>query len=528
MDAIEVEGSEAIEVVAQFDGAIVDVTHILRDDRAEAAARRTRWLFGGGVAALAVAAVAFLCAVGGAALGRTVDAVVALCLAGGTWAILRALDRGGWRGRSAPPRAYTIGPDPRASFAVDAAAVPSPRWELVRVDETGEFVLDVARGMSGTVTRDGRTAPLDARAHKLAAGTRASVHAGGATFFVSNVPAPRRQAMPRGIDWTREVYLGGVTLVVSAFLFLVYSIPPSPQSLALDVIHGEHFARFVVMAPQMPPPPKMPGPANATAAAGHAAREKAGTLGKPTATARTGQMRLPGPVSREKVLVAAQQAAQNSGILGQLRALQGSHVGAIFGPGNPLGDNANEILVGLQGTELSDAYGTGFDEIGRGPGGGGDGDKTIGVGPLGTVGFCRGAACRDGSKAYARSAPTGDLKHRAKAPDIVPGQVLLHCGAGNEGCLDKEIIRRVIRQHRNEVRYCYERGLVTKPELQGRIVTSFTIANTGRVLASAVTDTSLRTPDVEQCIAEAVRRWEFPASAQTSMVSYPFTLTLPR
>jgi hypothetical protein len=528
MDAIEVEGSEAIEVVAQFDGAIVDVTHIVRDDGADAAARHTRWLLGGGLGALGVAVVAFLCAVGGLALGRAVDAVVAVCLAGGTWAILRALDRGGWRGSFAPPRAYTIGPDPRATFAVEAEAVPTPAHALVRVDATGDHVLEVARGMTGTFTADGKTAPLDARTYRLAAGTRAAVNAGGATFYVANVPAPRRQAMPRGIDWTREVYLGGVTLVVSAFLFLVYSIPPSPQSLALDIVHGDHFARFVLMAPELPPPPKMPGPANDTASAGHAAREKAGTLGKPTATARTGQLRLPGPVSRDKVLVAAQQAVQNAGILGELRALNGSHVGAIFGPGNPLGDNANQILVGLQGTELSDAYGTGFDEIGRGPGGGGDGDKTIGAGPLGTVGFCRGTACRDGAKAYARSAPTGDLAHRAKAPDVLPAKVTLHCGAGNEGCLDKEIIRRVIRQHHNEVRYCYERGLVEKPALEGRVVTSFTIANTGRVLASAVTDTSLRTPDVERCIAEAVRRWEFPSSAQTSMVSYPFILTPPR
>ena len=110
----------------------------------------------------------------------------------------------------------------------------------------------------------------------------------------------------------------------------------------------------------------------------------------------------------------------------------------------------------------------------------------------------------------------------------MPGQATLNCGAGNESCLDKEIVRRVIRQHRNEVRFCYERGLIAKPELQGRVVTSFTIANGGRVLSSAVTDTSLRARDVEPCIAEAVRRWEFPSSAQTSIVSYPFMLTPPR
>ncbi|HEX8951176.1 MAG TPA: hypothetical protein VF945_04990, partial [Polyangia bacterium] len=304
MEAIEVEGSESIEVVAQFDGAIVDVAHIVRDDGAEPAARRRRWLLGGGAAALGVAAAAFVCAYAGAPLGRAVDVVVAACLVGGTWALMRAIDRGG---RFAPQRAYTIGPDPRASFAVDAAAVPAPAFALVRVDDAGDFVLDVAAGMCAQrtagdrhaqltagdrhaqlsagvkhapLTADGTSAPLPPGTHRLAAGARASVKAGGATFFVANVPAPRRQAMARGIDWTREVYLGGVTLVVSAFLFLVYAVPPSPEALALDLVHDNHFARFVLMAPELPPPPPMPGPASDTASAGHAARDKAGTLGK--------------------------------------------------------------------------------------------------------------------------------------------------------------------------------------------------------------------------------------------------------
>ena len=67
-----------------------------------------------------------------------------------------------------------------------------------------------------------------------------------------------------------------------------------------------------------------------------------------------------------------------------------------------------------------------------------------------------------------------------------------------------------------------------RPELAGRVVTSFTIATTGRVLGSAVTDSSLRAPDVERCIAEAVRRWEFPSTQQMANVSYPFVLTPPR
>ena len=107
----------------------------------------------------------------------------------------------------------------------------------------------------------------------------------------------------------------------------------------------------------------------------------------------------------------------------------------------------------------------------------------------------------------------------------MPGIATVKCGL-NASCLDKEIVRRVVRQHRNEVRHCYEVGLIAKPALEGRVVTQFTIATTGRVLGSAVTESSVRDRDVEQCIAQAVRRWEFPKpqGGGIVIVSYPFVL----
>ncbi|MDB4970954.1 MAG: putative abductin-like protein [Myxococcales bacterium] len=529
MDAIEIEGSQAIEVVAQFDGAIVAVTHL---SARELDPRPTQFLVGGGVALMAVAAVAFVSAYAGARLGRGIDAVVIGCLIGGTWALLRGLDRRADR----VARDYTIGGHAHADFAVAPGAVPLPRFPLVRVDEAGDFELTVADTMVGHVTVDGQRRPLEsltrasslvagARAQRLTAGARATVTLGNATFHVANVPAPRRQPRPFAIDWSREVYLGGTSLVVSAFLLLVFAIPPEGQALSLDLLHNDHYARFVITPPVEPPPRRLPGNPKDGGSPGAASAGPSGRLGKPNATHRNGILKLPGPVSREKRLAVAQIAASTSGIIGLLRDQGGSHVGSVFGPSSPLGDGAQQALDGLEATELHDGYGTGSSFVG--PGHGGDGDKpgTIGSGPLGTVGLCPG--CKAGDKSYARSAPVDDLEHHAKAPDIVPGPVNVKCGL-NASCLDKEIVRRIVRQHRNEVRYCYERALVAKPELTGRIVTQFTIANTGRVLGSSVIESSLGDRGAEQCIAEAVRRWEFPSSAQMAVVSYPFMLTPPR
>ena len=74
------------------------------------------------------------------------------------------------------------------------------------------------------------------------------------------------------------------------------------------------------------------------------------------------------------------------------------------------------------------------------------------------------------------------------------------------GTLDKEIIRRIVRRHLNEVRYCYQQALTRRPTLEGRLVTQFTIAPTGQVLAAVVQSSTLREVSVEAA-------WSTPSSA---------------
>ena len=96
-----------------------------------------------------------------------------------------------------------------------------------------------------------------------------------------------------------------------------------------------------------------------------------------------------------------------------------------------------------------------------------------------------------------------------------------------KGSLDKEIIRRIIRRHINEVKYCYEQELTRKPELGGRVAVQFTIAATGQVIASVLQNSTMGNPRVENCVVQAVRRWEFPKplGGGIVIVSYPFSFT---
>jgi hypothetical protein len=230
---------------------------------------------------------------------------------------------------------------------------------------------------------------------------------------------------------------------------------------------------------------------------------------------------VPRAAARQLAAVAAQEA-------GILPLIRGAHTALIFPPDSALGRDAEGVLERLQATPLDDGWGHFGADLVPGRGRGADGDaRTIGVGRLPTVGECAG--CRDGHGArYAAGAPVARLRHDPRAPEVVPGAVELRCGRGDRsggGCLDKEIVRRVVRQHRNEVRFCYERALAARPTLSGRVLTQFMIADSGRVLMSRVAESSLADGDVAECIAAAVRRWEFPASAQALLVSYPFVLT---
>jgi metallo-beta-lactamase class B len=95
------------------------------------------------------------------------------------------------------------------------------------------------------------------------------------------------------------------------------------------------------------------------------------------------------------------------------------------------------------------------------------------------------------------------------------------------GSLDKEVIRRVIRSHLDEVKYCYERELAKMPDLFGTVWVEFSIEATGEVSVSTpLTTSTTRQAPLESCVAAAVKRWRFPETGGGGvLVKYPFVLT---
>ena len=92
------------------------------------------------------------------------------------------------------------------------------------------------------------------------------------------------------------------------------------------------------------------------------------------------------------------------------------------------------------------------------------------------------------------------------------------------GSLDREIIQRVVRRHTSELKFCYEMKLTAQPKLSGRLMVEFTIGPSGQVLAAVLVYSSMANTQVENCVLQAVRRWDFPKPKDGGLVVivYPF------
>lgn len=106
-----------------------------------------------------------------------------------------------------------------------------------------------------------------------------------------------------------------------------------------------------------------------------------------------------------------------------------------------------------------------------------------------------------------------------------PPQVL-QLKAKVEGSLDADIVRRIVRAHINEVRYCYSQGLARNPTLAGKLEIEFVILADGKVATAIVRPSTLADPQVGNCTANAIRRWIFPKpESGVVKVLYPFSLS---
>ena len=141
----------------------------------------------------------------------------------------------------------------------------------------------------------------------------------------------------------------------------------------------------------------------------------------------------------------------------------------------------------------------------------------IGLGSLGLIG--KGGGGGGTGSGYGRGAGAGFGGRGTRVPTVRQAYAQV------QGSLDKDIIRRIVRAHINEVRYCYNQALAKDPNAKGRVSVHFTIDANGKITAAQVTESTLTDAAVGVCIARAVKGWTFPKPMGGLVtVTYPFVL----
>ena len=199
---------------------------------------------------------------------------------------------------------------------------------------------------------------------------------------------------------------------------------------------------------------------------------------------------------------------------GLLKALGGGKgQNDVFGVA--LEKGTRDAMGHLTGPRVGDAHGDGgmgLKSLG-GHGGGGDGSG-LGLARIGTNGIGGGLANYGDGKGGLRGKENGEIGLGPDTPQVT-------------GSIDPELIRKVVHDHRAQIRTCYETQLTSKPDLSGKLLAAWTIDQSGTVTEAHTQESSLHDRTVEACVASKIKTWRFPIpkGGGEVFVTYPFIFT---
>ncbi len=446
-----------------------------------------------------------------------------------------------------PPRTFVLGEQSeKADYLIGAEVLGSARLPLLLAGDGQAPTVVIPEGATGSVTVGEQSLSIDdlaaqgklqsstvagARQYPLPTGATVRLSFRGMTFIVKQTAQGRAVGIGgSGIEWRQQIWTGVSLSIHLAFLAMFYFMPPSPSSLSLDLLSQD--SRLVQYLMQPPETVEEETPEwlqeqqqndDQEGGTGKRHKDEEGAMGEENHEKTTNRYGIEGPADNPDPHMARQQAidqARTAGAIGVLQSMAGAWNSPTspYGQDSALGTDPMSALGALMGDQIGGNFGFGGLGLrGTGRGGGGTGEGTIGLGTLGTIGHGAGT----GSGSGYGSGAGGFRGRSASVPRVRAGG-----DAEVRGSLSREVIRRVIRRHINEVRFCYEQELSQRPDLAGRVTVSFIISATGAVQTASVANTTLNNARVEGCVAQAVRRWTFPApdGGGAVLVNYPFVL----
>ncbi|MBX3247090.1 MAG: AgmX/PglI C-terminal domain-containing protein [Myxococcales bacterium] len=353
-------------------------------------------------------------------------------------------------------------------------------------------------------------------------------------ILVRKVHAGRAAARGGDVDRRPFLYVGGAMALAGLMVVGFSLVPPRSSALSLDRIDTTSRLVQAMMQPVATEEPEVTFDTGPSGGEGQRHDGEEGAMGDPeTRTPTPRHYGVRGPRDNQNPEMARERLREQTltaGALGALRATSGSWDSPTspYGAASALGADPMDALGALMGADIGAGFGAlGLGRIGTGRGAGGDGRGTVGLDSLGqTLGHGAGATCDDGRpcQGYGRVGGLQGMGRQSRGPEMRPGVV------ETNGGLSREVIQRVVRRHHNEVKFCYEQALRSRPDLEGRVTTRFLISPSGAVSTALVQASTLSSQETESCISQAITRWSFPAPENGGVVSvtYPFVFSAAR
>lgn len=396
----------------------------------------------------------------------------------------------------------TVGSDPKSTLCVPMAEPMRPQ-PLFTISRAGVRLL-TASGREGAVATGGREAPLASFAASevaLERGAKGRVRLGDVTVvfqLVTPPPAPPVPELPAGArGLVAQVDRGFLVAMVCSFAahllgagYLIAQPAPVEPELSLSELQRDRFAASALMPiPKAPPPqtdPKVQRPAPTPEVARRTAPTPAPAAAAPRAAgspdalkakvARFGMLNIIGSVGTDGVVADLLKDSSSVGSVAEAMKHAGVRVASVHDV------VAAERKGGVAGAAVT-------------------------VEQLGTDGAGRVAL-----EERATAAVVGRVREEAvtvDTPDIAP-----------------EALAAWMRSRRGAVQACYERELKRNRALHGRLVLKFAISPRGRVVGLDLSEGTLASPAVAECISTVARGWVLPFTPEDEVpVAFPFVFS---
>lgn len=435
-----------------------------------------------------------------------------------------------------PPRNFYVGEEQGKAFAVDffipSEKIGTTRMPVVIGDRSSTAVV-IPQGSRGSVEIQGQPKmTLDqartqaqpcaelagAYQFPLPAGAKARVQVNDLVFQVQTVNAgkPVPHGLASGFDWSVAMYFGLSFLSMgSLMLAMAFFVPPmgltDGEGLDQDqlILIQQYLNAAAEREQEEEETEQTPDPNadNKEGGTGTKAKGEEGSMGKESSQETNKRYAVQGPKDNADPHLARQAALREAVDFGMIGLL---NTGATGDPNAPTAPWGRETSLGMDevsamgnmwGDEIGDAYGAGgLGLTGIGEGGGGRGEG-IGLGSIGTLGHGAGTGTGQG---FGSGHGRLDGSHRTKAPQVRVGNTTV------SGRLPKEVIQRIVRQNFGRFRLCYEKGLATNPNLEGRVSVRFVINRDGSVSNAGNGGSSLPDSGVVDCTIRGFYGLSFP------------------